>query len=290
MRQLLAVRRYGSFAKAADALGMSQPSLSAAITRLEDQLKVRLFDRTASGSVLTPIGELIAERAGKVVAEAEQIVHEAGLIAGGEAGVVRLGVGNSLRQGFLPNFVRVIAQNHPALCLEIQVLDRDRLAPMLRSRDLDLVICALGEDLEGEDLLTTEVLTTTAVVVAHPDHPLTAERNVSIDKLADYPGAGPGLREFTNSRLTPGEERPFSRYQSNDYDALIQLALDGRATLVAPAFLVKPYLDKGALKRIDIDLNFRVSFAAIATRAASYSPVISRIVRYACALGAEIQA
>lgn len=287
MRQLLAVRRYGSFAKAAQALGMSQPSLSASIARMEDQLKVRLFDRTASGSELTPIGELIAERAGKVVAEAEQIVHEAGLIAGGEAGLIRIGIGNTLRHAFLPAFVRMIVQHHPVLQLEIQLLDRDRLVPMLEARDLDLAVCAVGDDREGEALLITEVLSTSAIVVAHPDHPLASEAGVSIDRLADFAGAGPSLK---NTRMfTATEERLFSRYQSNDFDALIALALTGKATLVAPKFLVQDHLDAGRLRQVDVELNYRVSFAAMATRAASYSPMISRIVRYACAVGAEME-
>ena len=69
MRQILAITQYGSFAKAAEALGVAQPSLSKSIARLEDKLKVKLFDRSALGSALTPIGELIVERAARIVTE-----------------------------------------------------------------------------------------------------------------------------------------------------------------------------------------------------------------------------
>lgn len=291
MRQLLAVRRHGSFAKAAEALGMSQPSLSSAISRLEDQLKVKLFDRSSAGSQLTPIGELIAERAAKVVAEARQIVHEAELVAGGEAGVLRIGIGTALRQTFTPRFVLTLAKRYPVLGLQVQILDRDRLLPMVKARELDLVICALGEDVIGDDLVVTEVLTTEAMAVAHPDHPLVGETRVPVSRFADFPAAGADQREFANVRLLgPGDDPDaISRYQSNDYDVLAELALSGAATLLAPAFLVRPYLEAGRLKRIDLDFAFKVSFAAIATRAASYSPIVSRAIRHAVELGAALQ-
>ncbi len=292
MRQLLAVRRCGSFAKAAEALGMSQPSLSSAISRLEDQLKVKLFERTSAGSHLTRVGEMIAERAGKVIAETEQIVREAELVAGGEAGTVRLGVGAGLRHGFLPQFVLAVALHHPQLSLEIEVLDRDRLLPLVKARDLDLVICGMGEDVGGEDLVAVEVLTSHIVAVAHPAHPLVDEPNVSIARFAEFPGAGAGLKEFANARMLGVVEDGgvVSRYQSNDYEPLVDLALAGHATLIAPLFLLRAHLRSGRLKRIDLDWSFKVSFAAIASRAASYSPIVSRIVRYAVATGVELQA
>ncbi len=73
LQQVIAVRKHGSFAKAADALGVSQPNLSKSVARLEDELKLKIFDRTAKGSVLTPVGELIVERADAVIAETRDL-------------------------------------------------------------------------------------------------------------------------------------------------------------------------------------------------------------------------
>ena len=291
MRQLLAIRTHGSFAKAADVLGMSQPSLSTAIARLEDQLKVRLFERTPQGSRLTPIGELIAERSGKVVAEAEQIVRDAALVAGGEAGTVRIGVGTSLKHNFLPRFVLALAAGFPLLSISFQLLDRDRLIPLVKARELDLVICAVGDDIEDEGLIAAEVLTAEALAVAHPGHALVGERRVSRMRFSEFPSAGPALRQFSSPSLLgmPFSEVMLTKYESNDFDPLLELALAGHATLIAPSFVVQPYLESGRLGRIDLDWEYRVSFAAIATRAASYSPIISRIIRHAEAIGAELR-
>jgi DNA-binding transcriptional LysR family regulator len=291
MRQLLAIQSHGSFAKAAQALGMSQPSLSAAIARLEDQLQVTLLERTAQGSHLTPIGELIAERASKVISEAEQIVRDAALAAGGEVGAVRVGIGTSLSHNFAPRLVRALATNFPALSLTIEMLERNRMLPMVKSRELDVIICALGDALEDPNLVATEVLRTHAVAVAHPSHPLVGEGRIPMARFAEFPSAGSGMRGFTNAAvlgLSPGKSR-LLQYQANDYAPLLELALGGHATLLAPLFVVQPYLDDKRLERIDLDWRFPVSFAAIATRAASYSPIISRVIGHASAIGKALQ-
>src|SRR3954462_2082250 len=100
LRQVGAVREYGSFAKAADALGVSQPNLSKSVARLEDQLKLKIFDRTRKGSSLTPVGEMIVERAGAVIAEARDLERDAALLAGGETGTVRIGFSSAIWTGF----------------------------------------------------------------------------------------------------------------------------------------------------------------------------------------------
>ena len=73
-----------------------------------DQLKIKLLDRSATGSHLTPIGELIAERASKVVRETEQIIRDAALVAGGGAGLLRLGFGSALTEPFTSGLVHAL--------------------------------------------------------------------------------------------------------------------------------------------------------------------------------------
>jgi DNA-binding transcriptional LysR family regulator len=94
MRSLLhvvAIRKHGSFSGAAEALGVSQPAPSTSVAGLEDQLQPKLFDRTAKGSTLTPVGELIVERANTVISETRDLARDAALLAGGETGIVRIG-------------------------------------------------------------------------------------------------------------------------------------------------------------------------------------------------------
>jgi molybdate transport repressor ModE-like protein len=285
MRQLLAIQANGSLAKAARELGMSQPSLSSAVSRMEDELKVPLIERLPQGSLLTPIGELIAERARRVLVETDELIRDAELAAGGEAGVVRIGVGSSLRGTFLTAFILKTARERPDLRLFIEVLDRDQLLPKVAARELDVAICAVGAKVALETLIVTEIFTTEAVAVAAPAHPLAGRRSISRDQFAAYPASGVTLESLGNAEVLEVAPGRIDQYVANDYDALIPLALAGLSTLMAPWFLVRPQVEAGDLVRLDLAFHFRVSFAAIATRAGTYSPIITKLIRDAAEIG-----
>lgn len=290
MRQLLAVRSHGSLAKAARALGVSQPSLSAAMARLEDQLKVKLFERSATGSALTPIGELIADRASKVVREIDQIKRDAGLVAGGAAGALRLGFGTALTEDFMSGLVRRLAETYPALDIVTLVQERDQLIPLLRAGELEMAICSYGDDLLEEGLVAAEALRCRAVAAAHPDHELARAAYVTMEQFAQYPCVGAAQRNLTNA-VVLGVPTPtrLTQYRGNHYAPLLGLVLSGQATIIAPDFVLQPHIAAGRLRQIDLDYEFKLSFAVIATRAASYSPIVGKAMQFARELGAEIE-
>ena len=141
LQQVIAVRKYGSFAKAADLLGVSQPNLSKTVARLEDELKLKIFDRTAKGSTLTPIGEMIVERADTVITETRDLARDASLLAGGETGIVRIGCTGGLQAPLLEPLVQGVAKRHPSLSIQAEVASSVRLLPLLEAREVDVVFC-----------------------------------------------------------------------------------------------------------------------------------------------------
>jgi DNA-binding transcriptional LysR family regulator len=290
MRQVLAVRQYGSFAKAAEALGIAQPSLSKSIARLEDELGVRIFDRAATGSELTPIGEVIAERAARVVSEAEDIVRDAALIAGGEAGLIRVGIGGSLSGEYLSRLTAGIAHEHPQLKLHIVVDQWAALVDALAAREVDIIICALGLRTDDPRFVVTDVMHCAGVASASPGHPLAGQALVTAADLAAYKCAGT-TGAFRNAAvLGQPDSENLSAYTSNSYAALLPLTLSGEAVLLAPILVVRQAIEDGALVRLNLDLQFGVSFVAITTRAAHYSPILNRLIRRARAIGQALQA
>jgi DNA-binding transcriptional LysR family regulator len=270
---------------------VAQPSLSKGIARLEDELKVRIFERSAMGSELTPIGRLIAERAANLVAENSQLIRDVELAAGGEVGQVRLGISGTLRHEFLPRLARRIGDNHLGLRFYIELSERDRLLPALAARQLDLIICAGNFDDADPRLVCKNVFKSKGLAVASPAHPLASVSNISIDQFRNYKSASASSRSFTNSKLLglETEDDNLSFYASNDYDCVMSLVMAGSSTLLAPFYVVKPHLESGALVRLDLQWNYDVPFVAMMTRAASSSPILNKIVEYACALGEDLQ-
>ena len=204
LRQILAVRDHGSFAKAADALHMAQPALSKSIAKVEDELRLTIFTRTSTGSELTPMGEMIAERAERVMAATQNLARDAALVAGGDAGAVRLGIGTGLKDALLPRLLLKIVEAHPRLRLEIEVGAANRLLPRVESRELDLALCSVSRP---NALAYVKALAAEVIFVASPAHPLASERRISIARLARFHAPVP-TSPATRPRSSWGEPRP----------------------------------------------------------------------------------
>jgi DNA-binding transcriptional LysR family regulator len=286
LRQVVAIRQHGSFAKAAEALGLSQPSLSKSIARLEDELKLKIFDRSSQGSVLTPIGELIVERAERVIHETRDLVRDAALLAGGEAGGVRIGCTTSLQNAFLQPLVLRIAREHPKLRIHAELAASERLLPLLDARELDLVFSARPPP-EGvaSAYFVEPLLAAPAIFVASPTHPLAREPNISIERLSQFKCGGSHSPRSANSSLLGLESDNLDMYTASHYDILLPIVLAGEAVLLAPSFIVQKYLESGELVVLDVQWRLDVIFHAITTRAASFSPMLRKVCGYAHEVG-----
>lgn len=288
MRQILAIRDQGSFAKAAEALHMAQPALSKSMAKLEDELRLTIFTRTSTGSELTPMGEMIAERAERVIAATRNLARDAALIAGGDTGTVRLGIAPPLKDTLAPRLLLKIVEAHPGLRLEIEFGAPNRLLPLVQSRELDLVLCgATGPT----SFAYVEALRAEVILVAAPSHPLASQVRVTVDQLARYPCAGANTPGFTASSILarPAAGDTLDAYTASDFKALLPIVLAGHATLIAPSFFVQEALRAGDLVRLDLDWSGFISFGCYTTQAASYAPILTRISDYAVELGGAIQ-
>ena len=285
LRQVVAIRKYGSFAKAADALGVSQPNLSKSVARLEDELKLKLFDRTAKGSELTPIGELIFERADAVIAETRDLARDASLLAGGETGIVRIGCTTALMMPLVVPLVQRVAQRHPGLRVHAEVAPSARLLPLLEARELDVVFVGQPPADASTSAYAVEViLTIPAVFVASPAHPLAGERSIPIERLAEFRCGGSQSPKSSIAGVLGVESDKLGWYTASHYEILFPLVLSGDAVLLAPTFVVQPYLEAREVVILDVQQRLDVQVHFAATRAASFSPIVREIREHARAI------
>jgi len=267
---------------------MSQPALSKSMANLEEKLRLTIFTRTSIGSELTPMGEMIAERAERVMAATRNLARDAALIAGGDEGVVRLGASSLLRDTLLPQLLLRLVEAHPRLRLAIEFGTSNRLLPLVQSREIDLVVCSASPD---SSLTYVEAMQSAVIFASVPTHPLAAERRISIDRLAMFPCAGPIMSRYTASTLLgrPEAVDTLDAYLTDDYGAVMPLVQAGLATLMVPSFFVQGALAAGDLVRLNVDWAGSISFGCHMTQAASFSPVLAEIARHCTELGAAIQ-
>jgi DNA-binding transcriptional LysR family regulator len=285
LQQVIAVRKYGSFARAAEALGVSQPNLSKSVARLEDQLKLKIFDRTARGSALTPIGELIVERADAVIAETRDLERDAALLAGGSTGTVRIGFTSAIWTALAPPLLRWLVSRHPSFKIHAEVAPAGRLLPLLESRELDVVFAGQTPNSADTAYVIEVIVETPAVFVVSPSHPLAKERGISIARLAEFKCGGALSPGSSNARILGFQSENLGMYTASHYDLLLPLVASGDIALMAPAFVVQPYLEAGEMVLVDLDWRHDAKYHFVTTRGASYSPIVKEIRERARLIG-----
>lgn len=142
LRYIVAIADTASFAQAAEISGVTQPTLSAMVRKLELELNATLFDRSTKPVTITEVGKLVIVRARQVLAQAESIPQAIAEAQDSLAGPLRLGILPTIAPYLLPLFLWEFATNHPDLELVIQELKTGEIATRLADGRLDLGILA----------------------------------------------------------------------------------------------------------------------------------------------------
>ena len=140
LHYIIAVNRFRSFAKAADYCGITQPTLSKMVAKLEEELDVKIFERSSRSVVATSIGESIIRQAEKAVKESsriEEIVNDAKNSLTGE---LHVSVGPSIAPYILPDFIRIYGAAFPEVSLTVEERRLDGMIESLLSGKTDVAI------------------------------------------------------------------------------------------------------------------------------------------------------
>ena len=142
LKYIVAVARERHFGRAAEACFVSQPTLSVAIKKLEEELDVKLFERGASEVSVTPLGEQIVRQAQQVIEQAAAIKEIAKRGKDPVSGPLRLGIIYTIGPYLLPDLVRQAIARVPQMPLMLQENFTAKLLDMLRMGELDCAIMA----------------------------------------------------------------------------------------------------------------------------------------------------
>ena len=143
LRYVVAIAQEKSFGRAAQRCFVSQPALSVAIQKLEEELGTQLFERGKSEVTVTPVGERIVEQAQKVLEEATRIRDIAQAGRNQLVGLFRLGVIYTVAPYLLPDLIPALHERAPQMPLEIEENLTENLEAMLKTGRIDAAIVAL---------------------------------------------------------------------------------------------------------------------------------------------------
>ncbi|HOV20722.1 MAG TPA: LysR family transcriptional regulator, partial [Ottowia sp.] len=137
LKYIVAVAREKHFGKAAEACFVSQPTLSVAVKKLEDELELKLFERASGEISVTPLGEEIVRQAQSVLEQAAEIKEIAKRGKDPLGGPLKLGVIYTIGPYLLPELVRHNIERTPQMPLMLQENFTVRLLEMLRTGEID---------------------------------------------------------------------------------------------------------------------------------------------------------
>jgi LysR family hydrogen peroxide-inducible transcriptional activator len=197
LRYIVALARERHFGRAAEKCFVSQPTLSVAVKKLEDELGIAIFERSAGEVRITPVGEQIVAQAEQALAEVSRIKEIALQGKDPLAGPLRIGVIYTIGPYLLPRLVPLLRERAPQMPLVIQEGFTVGLTESLRRGELDIIIVALP--LEEPGLAAQPVYDELFRALVPAGHPWTRKKAVEPAWLLDEPllmlGAGNCFRD-----------------------------------------------------------------------------------------------
>lgn len=149
LKYIIAVNRFRNFARAAEACNITQPTLSAMVVKLEEELDLRIFERNNKSVTPTKAGEKIIRQAEKALMEVDRIgeivLEDKGLVGGS----FNLSVGPTIAPYILSKFIKHYREHYPSVALSIQELKVNFMLEALLRGELDAGIAISGNECKG---------------------------------------------------------------------------------------------------------------------------------------------
>ena len=250
LRYIVAVARERHFGRAAEACFVSQPTLSVAIKKLEEELDLKIFERGGSEVSVTPLGEEIVRQAQSVLDQAGAIKEIAKRGKDPLAGALRLGIIYTIGPYLLPELVRHTIEQYPQMPLMLQENFTVKLLEMLRTGELDCAIMA--EPFPDAGLAVAPLYDESFVVAVPAVHPLAKKERISAEELKAETmlllGNGHCFRDHVLevcpefARFSTDAEGIRKSFEGSSLETIKHMVASGMGVTVVPALSVPEHV------------------------------------------------
>lgn len=254
LRHLVTVARVGSFSKAAQALHISQPALSRSIATLEEQLGMRIFNRTSQGADLTNLGKLALFEAERLLKEVRLFERNLDLYARGESGKIGFGMWSLIGSLVLPGLSTHFITTRPRLIMKASVKPAKALLKELYDDEIELFFCGKGQFEATADLQVEKIGAISLAVLVRGGHPLARKRAVIREELFAYPKlCAVELSQIPDDLMGNGV------FVCDNFDILRHAAIHTDGVWFAPRQLVEQELRDNTLTNLAVSDSSQLS-------------------------------
>lgn len=263
---LAVIARERSFTRAASVLGISQPSISARMRRLEQRLGEPVFERLGRGVRLTPTGEALrpaAERALALAQDADQLWIGLGTQ---QRGFVRVAASTTVAGYVLPTAIARFRRRHPDVDLDVRVGNTADVAQQVATGELPWGL--VEGPVDTINLVARTFLEDDVILVVPPRHPWARRRRIAPQELeaSDFLGreAGSGTGEIYEAALAAHGVRLRPRARIAHSRAIVAAVAAGAGVAIVSSLVTRSFLDAGRVVHVPIDgVEMRRAFATI---------------------------
>lgn len=242
IQQLLYFRKVAElqhFTRAAEALAVSQPALSRAVGRLEDELGIRLFEREGRSVRLNRYGKVFLKRAERILQEVEDSRHEMADLAGTERGTIALAFLHTLGVRLVPDLLRQFRQNHPQLGFQLWQNATEVVLKQLETGEVDLCLVSLPHHAGDSKLGWVDLFDEELFLIVPPNHALAGKGTVALREVADsdFISLKPetGLRQISDDLCRQAGFTPRILFEGEEVATIRGLVNAGLGVALIPA-------------------------------------------------------
>ena len=224
MEYIVAVDEYHHFGKAADACGITQPTLSLMIKKMEEELDVTIFDRDSHPVKATETGRRVIDKAKVVLFNARQMVEMTRSEKERSSGEIRLAMISTVAPVLTPGMFKYTCNNYPSIQLLVQEMLSENIIRRLKKAELDMGI--LVSPVDDPELLEIPLFHEKFIAYVSPTYPLHMKETLESTKLLNHPIwiMKDGIRQFDKSMLHEGERFVYDKmYEGGRAGTLIYI-------------------------------------------------------------------
>ena len=272
LKYIVAVAREKHFGRGAEACHVSQPTLSVAIKKLEEELQVKLFERNANEITVTPLGLEIVRQAQSVLEQADSIREIAKRGKDPLAGALRLGIIYTIGPYLLPDLVRQNITLSPQMPLMLQENFTVKLLEELRTGEIDCAI--LAEPFPDTNLAIAPLYDEPFVAAVPSDHPLAVRSSITAEELKQQTmlllGNGHCFRDHVLevcpefARFSSGTAGISKSFEGSSLETIKHMVAAGMGVTLVPRLSVP----KGELAALGSPAKARKGVKAVTTKGA----------------------
>ncbi len=272
LQAIIAVRETENFTLAAARLGIAQPTVHRAVSQLEREAGVSLFERTSHGMIPSRACEAIATAARLAFAELMQAETDLAEFAGSEVGRIVVGAMPLSRTQLLPQVIARFRDSGRHMLVRIIEGPYVQLLAGLRRGEIDFLVGALRNPVPIDDVVQKPLFDDYLAVVCRVGHPLAKNLSPTLEELAAFPWivgpAGTPARARFDEIFKPlGDRAPKTLVEAGAGEVFSRLLAISDHLGCMPSTLAMPHVVSGSLVRFQLDMSISKRTIGITTRA-----------------------